>query len=1683
MTASPTPRRSVRAAALSTAGALLVSTLSLAAVPALAAEPAPPVFVSEIVPDNAGDDHFEYFEVTNTSGAELSLADAGITFSYAYDDSGDSGTNIPLELEADVTLAAGESVVLWLSYTTGKVDSYSASFDDFRAHTGAAADTQVVRVTGQNGFANGGGRTVRVNNASGNLTWSHYPAGSAAQAAGVDFRAPAASGVASQVFRQQAEYTPGAVDAEQLTPGEPAEDDTPDDVADLEPDPDAAGAELQVTELVPDSTNVGGSDGFEFIEVFNASSEPVDFGEYALSYLYPQDTEVNTNEALWPAEPADVTIPAGEALVLWVKNGNNDHLTDGDFNSQYSSDAVLGEDLVEIDSAGMANGSPRGIAIRTNTGIEVNRAYYNMPGTPPGDVAANRGIRYAPTDDATLQEMIDPLPASPGRVQVDQVPGGLVVRAPDAAEPVIEDRTAAEVAEGEPLRLDLGVTDDIRVSTVSVELRNDIDDEPRTVNLLRAEDADDYAYAVAAADVTGKSWYEYTVTASDGTHTVTTEPRRVSVAGSDDAAVRLSVADGDIVGGTSTVAASGDAYPSPIELSIDGEAVETYASLEDAPQFVFETSQTDFYFRNGVRIGEEVLHIFDEGTYEKTETIAVPVPLSHIAEGEPLAVDVWAGTKAGPWIDEGENNDDFVISGMRLVLPDGRTLRPDGYADPTQIIQMGDSTGKNDYFTSEFALPEDAFTAVANDWDTTAVDDGEHTVTATDGTDEAAATVVVDNTAPEIVPSVEDGRAYQGEFALDAEVGDASPVETVAYLDGERIELGHTTDSTTLDAGEHAFHVVATDSVGNSSAKTVVFVIPEENPGADGFAPDDGSEVPAGDVILQATLNDPTDDVLDASFRTGSVERLGDEGIRAAGGEGTGADGLLDGGALAADDLAVTTGLDPVATSSGLPYQVFEIEVPDDAEPDASARVSWEGTANADAQIILYGLRADGSGWAELDRHATAEDGEEFALTGSAPLSEFAVDGTVTALVQHSEGFAGEDLSTRESDVTAHHEEDTPRGEYDFTLAWESDTQYYNEEFTQHQEAIHDYVLDQREAQNIQYMFHTGDVVDDYDQPYQWENADPQYQRLDDAGLPYGVLAGNHDVGHGVSDYTNFGTHFGADRYSSNPWYGGDFENNRGHYDLFTAGGIDFITVYMGWDPQPNALEWMNDVLARYPERVAIIDLHEFLLTTGGLGPVPQQILDEVVATNPNVKMVMSGHYHDAFTRVDEFDDDGDGANDRKVHSMLFDYQGLPEGGLGYLRLMQFDNVGQDMRVRTFSPSLADYNSDEASLLADGEDPNADQDFVISYADLGIRVTEKRLATTGFTAEILGTTEIGLHQGVASGGVATATWALEEPGAYGWYVHTTDVHGGVDDSPVQTFALVESDEEPTPDPVDPNLALGAESVSAGETVRVSVTGFPPDDLVEFSLVGPTGAAEPALVAAVLAADAPIGTLTTDADGAATGGLTIPAGTSPGGYMLRAASGDVLQEAELEVTAADDDSDGTGDDGSDDGGSDGTGDDGSSDDGSDGTDDTGTDDTGSDGTDDTGTDGTDDTGSDGAGDDGGDSTDDTGTDSDGSGGTGTDGDSEDAGTDGGSDGSGSDDAGTDGADDGGSGGGDDADAGPSGTAASSQSGDADASGHGELAVTGGTVAVGVLGVSGIALLGLGAWLLIRRRALR
>jgi len=1326
--------------------------------------------ITEFAPDNAGTDRWEYVEVYNTTDHDIDLTATGTSVVYDYVSNAKA-----LEVPAGSVIPAGEAAVLWLQYSPN-TDGYTAA--DFRTFYGADADLTVIPITGQSGFANGGGRGIRLVSGEEVITEAWYAAGEVGSALSVDYRLPARlTETMMAVLATQVAPTPGVIPADTLVPAP----------FDPQPDADLVTAPLQVTEVAPDTSNMGGSDAYEFIEVYNATSAPVDFSDYTLKYLYPLADLTNSSTTLWPATVRDATIPAGGVIVFWIKNGANDALTAADFNSHFGSSLVADESLFEIRSGGMANSAARGLEITTNTGFTVNRAYYNLGGVD--DTTPDQPIQYAVNhDDLTLQTKLGTASATPGAIAPEQVDDGLMIVPGDTTAPQITDQTAAEIAAGVDFEIAVEATDDVQVKTVSIAVRSNLDAEPVRYEIV-SDGADRYALPIAAADLTGKRWFEYTVVADDGANETVVGPVRVPLAGVDTSPVRLNVTDEQWVRGNVDLIAGGDTYPADVELTIDGTPVEASPQLEAAPVFAFEASGVDTFFRNGVKVDGDVLTIFDDGIYSGWETISTSVPLAYVTAGQTVTVSVWAGTKAAPEIDPDENNDDFSIRGLRLILPDGRTLTPTGYDDPTLVLSMGDSAGKYEFYEATFTVPSDAATAVGYTWDTTTATDGEHVVAASVTGTEVDANVRVDNTLPEIVTDLETGRLYQGAFTIDAQATDLGSglVSLETTLDGRVVTLPYATSSLTLPEGDHEVVMSATDAAGNVAESIITFRTPVENPAVTLVTPEDGATVEEGSVTLEARAVDPTGDVLDVTFAEGHALRVGD-GVTAS----TGTVGTADttdrtaARTLTADEVSRIGEFDGetlVETSgTAFPYQLFDVAVPADAGDDARVRVHWEGSANADAKLLLYALGTDGS-WDEVDRLVTEDDVTTVALDAVLPVAGYAAGGTVRLLVQHSEGFAGENLSSRDSVVEPEHAEDTPRSDYDFTLAVESDTQYYNEEFHQHQTAIHDYLLRARTDLNLQYLFHTGDIVDEYDLLWQWDYADPEYQKLDDAALPYGVLAGNHDVGHKEVDYTNYGTYFGADRFSSNPWWGGDYENNRGHYDLITAGGIDFLMLYMGWGPGDAEIAWMNEVLAQYPERIVVLNLHEYMLTTGGLGPIPQQIYDEVIATNPNVRMVFSGHYHDAYTRIDGFDDDGDGTDDRQVYQILFDYQGLPEGGLGYLRLLHFDNEGQQIIARTYSPSLGDYNADDPSL-----DPEH-QEFTMPYAALGIEPAEKVLRTDGMRVDVLTSHTIGAVSDVESGSTPSVTWDAA-PGEYGWYASSVDPYGATADSEVRTLTVV-----------------------------------------------------------------------------------------------------------------------------------------------------------------------------------------------------------------------------------------------------------------------------------------------------
>ncbi len=262
-----------------------------------------------------------------------------------------------------------------------------------------------------------------------------------------------------------------------------------------------------------------------------------------------------------------------------------------------------------------------------------------------------------------------------------------------------------------------------------------------------------------------------------------------------------------------------------------------------------------------------------------------------------------------------------------------------------------------------------------------------------------------------------------------------------------------------------------------------------------------------------------------------------------------------------------------------------------------------------------------------------------------------------------------------------------------FTILWATDPQWYSFAYPEILTVQNEWVVNNANRMNILYTVHTGDFVDNPHSHDQWAVANKEYKKWDDAGMAYGVLAGNHDVD--GTDHTEFSQYFGKARYENNWWYGGDYDDNFGHYDLINLGGVNFIFVYLGYGPHTDEdYAWMNSVLEEHSDYVAVLAFHEYLAATGERTSRGDTIFENVVLKNPNVRMVLCGHNYNSTRKVEDIDDNGDGLADRTVYQMMANYQSTTNGGNGFLRFMECDVEAGTITHRTYSPYTLAFGSD-----------------------------------------------------------------------------------------------------------------------------------------------------------------------------------------------------------------------------------------------------------------------------------------------------------------------------------------------------------------------------------------------------
>jgi len=265
--------------------------------------------------------------------------------------------------------------------------------------------------------------------------------------------------------------------------------------------------------------------------------------------------------------------------------------------------------------------------------------------------------------------------------------------------------------------------------------------------------------------------------------------------------------------------------------------------------------------------------------------------------------------------------------------------------------------------------------------------------------------------------------------------------------------------------------------------------------------------------------------------------------------------------------------------------------------------------------------------------------------------------------------------------------------------------------------AMMQWVLENKDKRNIEYLLHVGDITNNNAEE-EWKNARKAFDIIE-GKIPYVLAAGNHDYDHTPGRLTHMNDYFKVEDQKKWPTFGDVYEPGKleNHYQFMEINGQKWIVLSLEMGPRKEVIAWANKVLKEHEDRLAIILTHGYLyygnerynhLRGGqraspynfyGEGADGEMMWNQLVRKHPNVMMVICGHLSSQYVGYRK--DNADHGN--IVHQMLVDYEKM-RGGNGFLRVLEFLPDGKTVQVRTYSPVTKEIRSP----LTKGDKPERD---------------------------------------------------------------------------------------------------------------------------------------------------------------------------------------------------------------------------------------------------------------------------------------------------------------------------------------------------------------------------------------
>ncbi|MEU1972805.1 metallophosphoesterase [Microbacterium sp. NPDC019599] len=249
-----------------------------------------------------------------------------------------------------------------------------------------------------------------------------------------------------------------------------------------------------------------------------------------------------------------------------------------------------------------------------------------------------------------------------------------------------------------------------------------------------------------------------------------------------------------------------------------------------------------------------------------------------------------------------------------------------------------------------------------------------------------------------------------------------------------------------------------------------------------------------------------------------------------------------------------------------------------------------------------------------------------------------------------------------------------------------------------------------RESLDLRYAMQVGDLTNwGAVDPAQFARAATELQPLEQA-MPWSGAIGNHDTAAvcaggsacpgantnvTVRDTTAYNRYLPVSRF---PNVEGTFEAGKidNAYQVFQAGGVDWLVLNLELWPRVEAVGWAKSVVASHPDHNVVVVTHAYLNadgtiggTNGGYGATsPQYLFDNLIKVYPNIKIVLSGHVGTSAVRTDV------GVNGNRIVSLLTSYHSWTNP----VRILEIDTAAGTATSTVYAPYTdTDFPTDSTS--------------------------------------------------------------------------------------------------------------------------------------------------------------------------------------------------------------------------------------------------------------------------------------------------------------------------------------------------------------------------------------------------